>query len=74
MPNRLVEEKWVAHRTDVADGRVQILCLTEMGKQQFVTMAKRHATWIDELLAPLGDPEMNQTMILLDKIQQQLGE
>jgi DNA-binding MarR family transcriptional regulator len=70
--NRLVEEKLVARHTDIEDGRVQILCLTELGKQQFVEIAQRHAVWIDELLAPFGDQEMRQTMVLLDKIQQQL--
>lgn len=72
--NRLVEEGLVARRTDAEDGRVQILQLTENGRLQFTHMASKHAGWVDDILGPLKDEDIKQTMTLLEQIQKRLGE
>jgi DNA-binding MarR family transcriptional regulator len=72
--NRLVEEGLVARQTDAEDGRVQILVLTPTGKTQFQAMANKHAGWVDDILGPLKDDDIKQTMALLEQIQQHLGE
>lgn len=72
--NRLVEEGLVARRTDAEDGRVQILQLTDNGRQQFTHMANKHAGWVDDILGPLKDEDIKQTMALLEQIQKHLGE
>lgn len=72
--NRLVEEGLVERRADEGDGRVQILKLTPSGKQQFSQMANKHANWVDNILGPLNDDDIRQTIDLLEQIQKRLGE
>lgn len=70
--NRLVDEGLVTRRAGAEDARVQILQLTAEGKQSFAAMAAKHAGWVDDLLAPIDDASMQQTMALLEQIQQGL--
>lgn len=70
--NVLVDEGLVSRRAAEGDARVQILQLTEDGKRSFADMAAKHAGWVDDMMAPIDDDMMQQTMHLLDQIQQGL--
>ena len=72
--HRLVEEGLVRRHTDAQDGRVQVLRMTVAGKQQFDTMAIKHAAWIDALLAPMTGQDVGHVMALLDKVKNHVGE
>lgn len=72
--NRLVDEGLVERQADKDDGRVQILKLTATGKEQFTQMAAKHAAWVDDILGPLKDDDIKQTIALLEQIHQRLGE
>ena len=72
--NRLVEEGLVTRRTGEDDARVHILSLTQIGKQQFSSMAAKHAAWVDEILSPLDDQKMQEITTLLDQIQRRVGD
>ena len=72
--HRLVEEGLVRRHTDAQDGRVQVLRMTAAGKQQFDTMAVKHAAWIDALLAPMTGQDVGHVMALLDKVKNHVGE
>lgn len=72
--NRLVEEGLVTRRAGEGDARVQILSLTDSGKQQFTSMATKHASWVDEILSPLDDKKMQEITGMLDQIQRRVGD
>jgi DNA-binding MarR family transcriptional regulator len=72
--NRLVEEGLVTRRTGEDDARVHILSLTQTGKQQFTSMAAKHAAWVDEILSPLDDQKMQEITTMLDQIQRRVGD
>ena len=72
--NRLVEEGLVTRRTGEDDARVQILSLTYTGKQQFTSIAAKHAAWVDEILSPLDDQKMQEITTMLDQIQRRVGD
>ncbi|HVG52534.1 MAG TPA: MarR family transcriptional regulator [Xanthobacteraceae bacterium] len=57
--DRLVAEKLVQRRAPADDRRAFIVRLTPKGVSQFDTMAKRHETWIDQLLSELDHDDVN---------------
>ena len=72
--NRLLEEGLISRQADALDGRVQMLRLTNIGKQEFTAMAEQHAAWIDEYLAPIAGQDLEHFISLLDKVKNQLGD
>ena len=72
--NRLVDEGLVTRRSGEEDARVHILSLTDTGKTQFADMAAKHAAWVDEILSPLDDQNMQAITTMLDQIQRRVGD
>ena len=72
--NRLVDEGLVTRRSGEEDARVNILSLTDTGKAQFSDMAAKHAAWVDEILSPLDDQNMQAITTMLDQIQRRVGD
>lgn len=72
--NRLVDEGLVTRRSGEEDARVNILSLTDTGKAQFADMAAKHAAWVDEILSPLDDQNMQAITTMLDQIQRRVGD
>ncbi|HCH24529.1 MAG TPA: MarR family transcriptional regulator, partial [Oceanospirillaceae bacterium] len=50
------------------------LSLTDTGKTQFADMAAKHAAWVDEILSPLDDQNMQAITTMLDQIQRRVGD
>lgn len=65
--DRLEAEGLVRRMPHPEDRRTTIVALTEQGDATFAVMAVAHRAWIDELLAGLGDDEVDALIALLEK-------
>lgn len=65
--DRLEAEGLVRRMPHPDDRRTTIVALTEQGAATFAAMAAAHQAWIDELLAGLGDGEVDALIALLEK-------
>jgi len=65
--DRLVREGFVDRNPSTEDRRVQLIQLTDKGKQTFNMMADDHETWIASLFEYLSIEEIHQMSALLNK-------
>lgn len=63
--DRLVRDGYVVRRPSPADSRVQLVALSDQGREAFSAMARAHAGWLAELFEDLGDAEVEQINELL---------
>lgn len=66
--DRLVADALVTRARGAHDRRSSRVALTAAGKEQFARMARVHASWIDEILAPLGPDDTATLDRLLARI------
>jgi len=59
---RLHREGLVNRQVSATDRRVQLVSLTESGREQFLLMAQEHATWLEELFADLDLQTLDATL------------
>jgi len=65
---RLVESGHVSRTTSAADRRVQIIALTDHGRDAFRRMADRHGEWIAGLFADLSADDRATLMTALGRL------
>ncbi len=65
---RLVEDGLAVREADPGDRRLQRVRLTARGLERFHEMARAHAGWVDELLAPLDAEGHEALTALLDRL------
>ena len=63
----------VAREKSAADGRRQVVRLTEVGRQAFAELDQLQAGAIDTMLAPLDDGQRNQLVGAMGQIRRMLG-
>lgn len=63
---RLVADGLVVRATVAGDRRALLVHLTENGREQFEAMATQHETWVDEILSPFDDAQVQQLIEQLD--------
>jgi DNA-binding MarR family transcriptional regulator len=68
LTERLVEAGHVARRASDTDRRVSFIALTAGGRGAFAAMAAAHADWMGELMAGIGEAEIEALMPLLAKL------
>jgi DNA-binding MarR family transcriptional regulator len=66
--DRLVESGHVSRTTSPADRRVQIVALTDYGRDWFRTVAKRHGDWLGGMFSGLGAREREALLAALGKL------
>lgn len=66
--SRLVEDGLVTRTQDKADRRVLQVKLTAKGRRDFRAMAAENEKWIEQLLADLGDSEVNILLAGLNRV------
>lgn len=57
---RLITDGFVTRRPSNLDRRVQIICLTIEGRQKFRRMAKKHSTWLADIMAGFPGNEIDE--------------
>lgn len=62
---RLVDDGFVARKTDAADRRTQRVSLTPSGKRHFAANAKKHEALVDGIFSDVSDVEMEQLLRLV---------
>jgi DNA-binding MarR family transcriptional regulator len=68
LTERLTEAGLVIRRASETDRRVAYIALTAQGRQAFAAMAAAHADWMGELMAGVGEDEIEALMPLLAKL------
>ena len=66
--DRLVREGYVQRTSSPDDRRVQLIQLTDAGRDLFSEMAIQHESWIEELFEQLGPEETSKLSDLLGKL------
>ena len=66
--SRLADDGLISRESDPDDRRAQRVMLTEQGREAFRDMAERHEALVDSLFAGLPDPEMDQLLGLVTKL------
>lgn len=70
--DRLVASGHVSRTTSPADRRVQIIALTDFGREWFDKAAERHGDWLGMLFADLSPRERESLMAALAKLKQSI--
>ena len=65
---RLVESGHLARWPLPTDRRVQVVALTEAGREEFTRMARSHEDWIAQMFAGLSPAEVDRLLSLLRKL------
>lgn len=66
--DNLAKEKLVIRSTDPADKRVNLICLTEKGRDLISSIFPGHAQNINDIFSTLTDDEKKQLITLLKKL------
>lgn len=72
--DNLERDGLVERITPPEDRRAKIVRLTSKGRASFDQMAQVHATWIENWMDGLSEPEQRQLYLLLGKLKQHVGE
>jgi DNA-binding MarR family transcriptional regulator len=65
---RLTADGLIERRINPADRRIQIVSLTASGRRDFRRIAERHADWIADLMAELGEADIAGLMAGLARL------
>lgn len=68
----LEERQWVERRSDAHDGRSRLVFLTPQGQQQVLAIRARLETVEAGFLADMDDAEIEDTLALLDRLDDRL--
>jgi DNA-binding MarR family transcriptional regulator len=69
----LVRDDLAAYENNPAHRRAKLLRITPAGRTALRTIQTAQAAWADALGARIGEQELRQASILLDRVQQALG-
>lgn len=69
----LVRDGLAAYEDNPAHRRAKLLRLTPQGRRALRTIQRAQAAWADTLGADIGEAELRQASILLDRVLQALG-
>ncbi|GGH57542.1 MarR family transcriptional regulator [Comamonas phosphati] len=74
LTDQLVAEGWVERIVDNEDRRSMIVRMTRSGNKQFGAMAEAHEQWLEQLLLPLGQPQVRELYDQLGLLRQVLSD
>jgi len=72
--SELCADELVVREMSRDDRRVQLVTLTDKGRQRFVRIARVHAEWIEQAFAGLSDEEVGVLLKLLGSVRESINQ